>query len=150
LKHFRFYHPICMLKYAMLCVTNMYRESIAAVYIYITSIARWALWARWADWILPRRVPCVWKLDFKLALAYIRLSNIEFSSRGVDFFLLWRRFTLKNARRVTTIQNFDTNDINQWKVKLIITIICMILFVTIYNMSVHIYVQQYFIIVKLY
>lgn len=35
----------------------------------------------------PQKGPaCVWKLDFKPALACIRLSNIEFSSRGANGF----------------------------------------------------------------
>lgn len=33
----------------------------------------------------PQKGPaCVWKLDFKPALACIQLSNIEFSSRGAN------------------------------------------------------------------
>lgn len=80
---------------------------------------------------------CVWKLDFKPALACIRLSNIEFSSRGAaEFFSSLTQLRIEErARCVTAIQDFDTNDINQWKVKLIIAIVC-ILFTTIYNVTI--------------
>lgn len=72
---------------------------------------------------------CVRKLDFRPALAYIRLSNIEFFSRRPDFFSF--SFVLKSAWRVTTRILTQTTLIS--KVKLIIAIVCMILFSTIYN-----------------
>lgn len=67
---------------------------------------------------------CVWRLDFKPALTCIRLSNIEFSSRGaVGFFSLFFEAASNRVSRVVTVsQDFDGNGINQRQMKVIIAI----------------------------
>jgi len=70
---------------------------------------------------------CVWRLDFKPALACIQLSNIEFFSPAgrSDFFFFEAVSNRRVGPRATANEDFDTNRINQRGMKLIIAVVRM-------------------------